>query len=227
MIVQIAEVQLWVLAAIDRNFQKAIAKGLIFHTIGKTMPHVAEEISHRGIQEHAKRALQSGELIRTADMSQLHESSYGSCGNYHERADRGNRGPQFQRHGHLDLPAQNGLAKRVGGCANPWNLGHSAFAPRIFQGHPIRLMESSGSAISWDAITAIGTVFTGLAIVVTAIAGVDQLRQLRAQRRDAAAVDLLRSLQDESFSRALWLILTGSDSDPHLQGGRIAGGFPL
>lgn len=81
--------------------------------------------------------------------------------------------------------------------------------------------------MSWEAVTAVGTVFTAFAIVVTAVAGVDQLRQLRAQRRDAAAVDLLRSLQDESFARALRLILKASDSDPHYGEAVLLVGFRL
>lgn len=56
--------------------------------------------------------------------------------------------------------------------------------------------------MSWEGLTAVGTVFTGLVIVVTAIVGVNQLRQLRAQRRDTAAVELVRSLQDDTFLRA-------------------------
>jgi hypothetical protein len=60
--------------------------------------------------------------------------------------------------------------------------------------------------VSWEAITALSTAFTGIVIVVTALIGIDQLRQLRAQRRDAAAVELVRSLQDTTFSNAFGLI---------------------
>jgi hypothetical protein len=56
--------------------------------------------------------------------------------------------------------------------------------------------------VSWDALTAIGTVFTSLVIVVTAVIGMGQLRQFRAQRRDVAAVELVRSLQDDSYLEA-------------------------
>jgi hypothetical protein len=62
--------------------------------------------------------------------------------------------------------------------------------------------------MSWEAITALGTVFTGVVIIATAIVGVGQLRQLYEQRRDAAAVELVRSLQDETFSHAFALIFS-------------------
>jgi len=62
--------------------------------------------------------------------------------------------------------------------------------------------------MSWEAVTALGTAFTGLVIVATALVGADQLRQLRAQRRDSAAVELVRSLQDTDFTRAFRLIFS-------------------
>lgn len=61
--------------------------------------------------------------------------------------------------------------------------------------------------MNWEAVTAIATLFTGCVIAVTAIIGVYQLRQLREQRRDAAAVELMRSLQDTTFARAFLTIL--------------------
>ncbi len=60
----------------------------------------------------------------------------------------------------------------------------------------------------WEAVTAWSTAFTGLVILTTALVGVNQLGQLRAQRRDTAAVELMRSLQDPDFSRALARILS-------------------
>jgi hypothetical protein len=65
--------------------------------------------------------------------------------------------------------------------------------------------------MSWEAVTAVGTVFTGLVIVVTAFVGVNQLRQFRAQRRDAAAVELVRSLQDDTFLDAYRMIFAAGD----------------
>jgi len=56
--------------------------------------------------------------------------------------------------------------------------------------------------VSWEAVTALGTAFTGVVIVVTAFAAIIQLRQLREQRRDSAAVELARSLKDIEFIRA-------------------------
>jgi hypothetical protein len=53
--------------------------------------------------------------------------------------------------------------------------------------------------VTWEAVTAVGTTFTGLVIFVTAVVGIVQLRQFRAQRRDVAAVELVRSLQDDTF----------------------------
>lgn len=61
--------------------------------------------------------------------------------------------------------------------------------------------------VNWEAVTAIATVFTGCVIAVTAIIGVYQLGQLHQQRRDAAAVELMRSLQDTTFARAFLTIL--------------------
>jgi len=61
--------------------------------------------------------------------------------------------------------------------------------------------------MSWEAVTATATAFMAIVILVTAIVGVVQLRQLREQRRDAAAIELMRSLQDTTFSHAFRLIL--------------------
>ena len=62
--------------------------------------------------------------------------------------------------------------------------------------------------MNWEAVTAWSTAFTGLVILITALVGVNQLAQLRAQRRDTAAVELMRSLQDPDFSRAVARILS-------------------
>ena len=66
--------------------------------------------------------------------------------------------------------------------------------------------------MTWEAISAIATAFTAVVITVTAILGVYQLAQFRAQRRDAAAIELMRSLQDTTFARAFRLIFLQSDT---------------
>jgi hypothetical protein len=49
----------------------------------------------------------------------------------------------------------------------------------------------------------------GAIAVVAAIAfGVAQIRQFRQQRRDALAVELMRSIQDTEFTRSLRILLT-------------------
>jgi hypothetical protein len=60
----------------------------------------------------------------------------------------------------------------------------------------------------WEAVTAIASAFTGFVILVTAVVGVYQLRQLREQRRDSAAIELMRSLQDTTFARAFRMIVS-------------------
>jgi hypothetical protein len=62
--------------------------------------------------------------------------------------------------------------------------------------------------MSWEALTAVSTAFTGLVILVTALVGVNQLAQMREQRRDGAAVELMRSLQDSDYARAFSLIMS-------------------
>jgi len=61
--------------------------------------------------------------------------------------------------------------------------------------------------VSWEAVTALSTVLTTAVILVTAIAAVAQLRLIRQQRRDAAAVELMRSLQDKDFIDGFRLLL--------------------
>lgn len=49
----------------------------------------------------------------------------------------------------------------------------------------------------------------GVAAVIAAIAfGIAQIRQFRQQRRDAVAVELMRSIQDAEFTRSLRMMLT-------------------
>ncbi|HET9342564.1 MAG TPA: hypothetical protein VFO25_06595 [Candidatus Eremiobacteraceae bacterium] len=62
--------------------------------------------------------------------------------------------------------------------------------------------------MGWEAVTAISTAIMGLVIAVTAFVGLDQLRQLREQRRDSATVELVRTFQDVDFTRAVGLVFT-------------------
>lgn len=62
--------------------------------------------------------------------------------------------------------------------------------------------------MNWEAVTALSTALTGAVILITAVAGVAQLRQLRAQRRDTAAVELVRSFQDVTFAQVFPLIIS-------------------
>jgi hypothetical protein len=66
--------------------------------------------------------------------------------------------------------------------------------------------------MTWEAISAVSTAFTAIVITVTALIGVYQLGQLRAQRRDATAIELMHSLQDTTFARAFRLILLQPDA---------------
>lgn len=61
--------------------------------------------------------------------------------------------------------------------------------------------------VNWEAVTAIATVFTGCVIAITALVGVYQLRQLQQQRRDSSAIELMRALQDTTFSHAFRIVL--------------------
>ncbi|HZT14302.1 MAG TPA: hypothetical protein VFA29_15985 [Candidatus Baltobacteraceae bacterium] len=76
--------------------------------------------------------------------------------------------------------------------------------------------------MNWEAVSAVSSAFTGLVIVITAVVGIYQLRQLGAQRRDAAAVEVMRSLQDADFVRSFDLIMRldpgASEADLHRLG---------
>jgi hypothetical protein len=52
---------------------------------------------------------------------------------------------------------------------------------------------------------------TCLVIAATAVVSVHQLRQFRGQRQDAAAVELVRSLQDDGFMRSCRIVLSLSE----------------
>ncbi len=62
--------------------------------------------------------------------------------------------------------------------------------------------------MSWEALTAISTFFTGIVIAVTAIVAVVQLQHLRRQRRDAAAIEVIRSVQDAELAHAFALVMS-------------------
>jgi hypothetical protein len=77
--------------------------------------------------------------------------------------------------------------------------------------------------MTWEAISAIATAFTAVVITVTALLGVSQIAQLRAQRRDATAIELMKSLQDTDFARAARLIILQPET---LSAADIAAGGP-
>jgi hypothetical protein len=72
----------------------------------------------------------------------------------------------------------------------------------------IRSEPTNAVAMSWEAVTALGTAFTALVIVATAVVGLGQLNVIRRQRQDSAAVELVRSLQDDGFIRAYNLVFS-------------------
>lgn len=68
--------------------------------------------------------------------------------------------------------------------------------------------------MSWEAVTAIATAFTGCVIALTALVGFYQLRQFQQQRRDSSAIELMRSLQDTTFAHAFRIILALPEGVP-------------
>lgn len=61
--------------------------------------------------------------------------------------------------------------------------------------------------MSWEAVGALSAALTGVVIAITAFFGAVQLRQIRAQRRDSAAIELVRSIQDDAFSHGFRILL--------------------
>jgi hypothetical protein len=59
-----------------------------------------------------------------------------------------------------------------------------------------------------DTLANIAQVLGALAVVAAIAFGLAQIRQFRQQRRDAVAVELMRSIQDAEFTRSLRLLLT-------------------
>jgi len=62
--------------------------------------------------------------------------------------------------------------------------------------------------MNWEAVTAVSTAFTGLAIVVTAFVAIGQFRVQAAQRRDTASVELVKTLQDGLFVHAFQTVFS-------------------
>jgi hypothetical protein len=59
-----------------------------------------------------------------------------------------------------------------------------------------------------DTLANLAQVLGALAVVAAIAFGVAQIRQFRQQRRDALAVELMRSIQDSEFTRSLRMMLT-------------------
>lgn len=59
-----------------------------------------------------------------------------------------------------------------------------------------------------DTAAALAQVVAAIVVVVGLFLGIGQLRQLQSQRRDTAAVELIRSLQDADITNAMRLILS-------------------
>lgn len=62
-----------------------------------------------------------------------------------------------------------------------------------------------------NTLSQVAEVLGGVAVVTAVIFGVIQLRQFQQQRRDLAAVELMRTLQDSEFTRAFHLIYSLPD----------------
>jgi hypothetical protein len=59
-----------------------------------------------------------------------------------------------------------------------------------------------------DTLANLAQVLGAMAVVAAIGFGLAQIRQFRQQRRDALAVELMRSIQDTEFTRSLRLLLT-------------------
>src|SRR5688500_2057193 len=58
-----------------------------------------------------------------------------------------------------------------------------------------------------DTLANLAQVLGALAVVAAIAFGLAQIRQFRQQRRDALAVELMRSIQDSEFTRSFRMIL--------------------
>jgi hypothetical protein len=59
-----------------------------------------------------------------------------------------------------------------------------------------------------DTLANLAQVLGALAVLAAFVFGLAQIRQFRQQRRDALAVELMRSIQDSEFTRSLRVLLT-------------------
>ncbi len=59
-----------------------------------------------------------------------------------------------------------------------------------------------------DTLANVAQVLGAIAVVAAIAFGLAQIRQFRQQRRDALAVELMRSIQDTEFTRSLRILLT-------------------
>jgi hypothetical protein len=59
-----------------------------------------------------------------------------------------------------------------------------------------------------DTLANLAQVLGALAVLAAIVFGLAQIRQFRQQRRDALAVELMRSIQDAEFTRSLRVLLT-------------------
>src|SRR5687768_17533573 len=59
-----------------------------------------------------------------------------------------------------------------------------------------------------DTLANLAQVLGAIAVVAAIVFGLAQIRQFQQQRRDALAVELMRSIQDAEFTRSLRLLLT-------------------
>jgi len=65
--------------------------------------------------------------------------------------------------------------------------------------------------VDLNVLSQMAQVLGGVTVVVAVVFGIAQLRQFQQQRRDAAAVELMRSLQDGAFTRAFRLVYSLPD----------------
>ncbi len=61
-------------------------------------------------------------------------------------------------------------------------------------------------------LSQIAEILSGIAVVAAIVFGVVQVRQFRQQRRDAADVELMRSMQDREFTQSFRLIYSLPDN---------------
>jgi hypothetical protein len=76
-----------------------------------------------------------------------------------------------------------------------------------------------------ENVAILAQIIAAVVVVVGLFVGIGQLRQLQSQRRDTAAVELIRSIQDAEINRALRLIFSLpagiSAADLHARGQEV------